>query len=52
MVTFWAWIARATSDAVMPAARNVTEIQALLDAETMLLEFRLGDERSYLWSVS
>ena len=37
---------------VMPPARNVTEIQALLDAETMLLEFRLGDERSYLWSVS
>ena len=37
---------------VMPAARNITEIQALLDPETMLLEFRLGDERSYLWSVS
>ena len=37
---------------LMPAGRSVTEIQALLDAETMLLEFRLGEERSYLWTVS
>jgi tetratricopeptide (TPR) repeat protein len=37
---------------VMPAARNITEIQTLLDAETVLLEFRLGDERSNLWIVS
>jgi CHAT domain-containing protein/tetratricopeptide (TPR) repeat protein len=37
---------------LLPTARNVSEIQALLDPDTVLLEFWLGDERSYLWSVS
>jgi CHAT domain-containing protein/tetratricopeptide (TPR) repeat protein len=37
---------------LMPAARSITDIQTLLDAQTVLLEFRLGEERSYLWSVS
>jgi tetratricopeptide (TPR) repeat protein len=37
---------------LLPAARSVADIQALLDAETVLLEFRLGDERSYLWTLS
>lgn len=37
---------------LVPAPRTLSEIQALLDADTLLLEFRLGDERSYLWSVS
>ncbi|HMV49896.1 MAG TPA: CHAT domain-containing protein, partial [Blastocatellia bacterium] len=32
-----------------PAARD---LQRLLDANTMLLEFSLGEERSYLWTVT
>jgi CHAT domain-containing protein len=31
---------------------GASEIQALLDPETLLLEYRLGDERSYVWAVS
>jgi CHAT domain-containing protein/Flp pilus assembly protein TadD len=31
---------------------KLQEIQALLDSDTALLEYRLGDERSYLWAVS
>jgi len=31
---------------------NLDEIQRLLDDRTLLLEYRLGDERSYLWVIS
>lgn len=31
---------------------NLAEIQRLLDERTLLLEYRLGDERSYLWVIS
>ncbi len=31
---------------------SVSEIQQLLDDDTLLLEYFLGDERSYLWLVS
>jgi CHAT domain-containing protein/predicted negative regulator of RcsB-dependent stress response len=31
---------------------KLKEIQELLDSETVLLEYRLGEERSYLWLVS
>jgi CHAT domain-containing protein/predicted negative regulator of RcsB-dependent stress response len=36
-----------------PASLGVEEIQAkLLDPETLLLEYSLGEERSYLWAVT
>src|SRR5262249_14007808 len=36
-----------------PQPINAQEIQSqLLDADTMLLEFSLGDKRSYLWAVT
>jgi CHAT domain-containing protein/tetratricopeptide (TPR) repeat protein len=31
---------------------SLIEMQRLLDPETILLEYRLGEERSYLWAVS
>jgi CHAT domain-containing protein/predicted negative regulator of RcsB-dependent stress response len=31
---------------------NTAEIQKLLDANTLLLEYSLGDEKSYLWAVT
>ena len=34
-----------------PTATSTREIQALLDSETLLLEYALGRERSYLWVV-
>ncbi|MDY7095593.1 MAG: CHAT domain-containing protein [Acidobacteriota bacterium] len=34
-----------------PRSRSATELQALLDDETVLLEYALGKERSYLWAV-
>src|SRR5262249_18539497 len=34
-----------------PAAASPEEIQALLDSGTLLLEYALGRERSYLWAV-
>jgi len=36
---------------VQPRPIGVEEIQNLLDAETILLEYALGDERSFLWAV-
>jgi tetratricopeptide (TPR) repeat protein len=36
----------------LPQPLGLGEIQALLDANTLLLEYALGDERSYLWVVS
>lgn len=35
-----------------PARLSITEIKALLDGDTLLLEYVLGDERSYLWAVT
>jgi CHAT domain-containing protein/Tfp pilus assembly protein PilF len=35
-----------------PKQMRAHEIQQLLDAKTLLLEYSLGDERSYIWAVS
>ncbi|MBL8191651.1 MAG: CHAT domain-containing protein [Acidobacteria bacterium] len=35
-----------------PQPLSAKEIQSLLDADTLLLEYALGEERSYLWAVS
>jgi len=35
-----------------PQKLGVTEIQKLLDANTLLLEYSLGEEKSYVWAVS
>jgi len=35
-----------------PQKLGVSEIQSLLDGNTLLLEYSLGEERSYVWAVS
>jgi hypothetical protein len=35
-----------------PRPLNAKEIQQLLDPDTLLLEYSLGSERSYLWAVT
>ena len=35
-----------------PGAATLAEIQALLDDETRLIAYHLGEERSFLWSVT
>ena len=35
-----------------PQPLNLKEIQMQLDADTLLLEYALGEERSYLWAIS
>jgi CHAT domain-containing protein len=35
-----------------PQPLSLKEIQQLLDEDTLLLEYALGDERSYLWAVT
>jgi CHAT domain-containing protein len=35
-----------------PQPLSLPEIQRMLDSETMLLEYSLGEERSYLWAVT
>lgn len=35
-----------------PRPLGLKEIQQLLDGQTLLLEYALGDERSYLWAVT
>jgi CHAT domain-containing protein/tetratricopeptide (TPR) repeat protein len=35
-----------------PQPLKLREIQAQLDADTLLLEYALGEERSYLWAIS
>jgi tetratricopeptide (TPR) repeat protein/CHAT domain-containing protein len=35
-----------------PVSLGLKEIQQLLDPDTLLLEYTLGEERSYLWAVS
>jgi hypothetical protein len=38
---------------MQPRPPSVTEIQAtLLDSDTLLLEYALGDERSYVWALT
>jgi CHAT domain-containing protein len=37
---------------VQPQPLKLTEIQAQLDADSLLLEYSLGEERSYLWAIS
>ncbi len=39
------------ADLTHPGAASTKEIQALLDPGTLLLEYFLGRERSYLWAV-
>lgn len=39
------------ADLTHPKAERTEEIQALLDSGTLLLEYSLGRERSYLWAV-
>ncbi|HSS78041.1 MAG TPA: CHAT domain-containing tetratricopeptide repeat protein [Thermoanaerobaculia bacterium] len=39
------------ADLTHPGAASTGEVQALLDPETLLLEYSLGRERSYLWAV-
>jgi hypothetical protein len=37
---------------VQPQPLKLTEIQAQLDADSLLLEYSLGEERSYLWAIT
>jgi CHAT domain-containing protein len=37
---------------VQPQPLKLKEIQAQLDPDTLLLEYALGDERSYLWAIT
>jgi CHAT domain-containing protein/tetratricopeptide (TPR) repeat protein len=37
---------------VQPQPLKLKEIQAQLDADTLLLEYALGEERSYLWAIT
>jgi CHAT domain-containing protein/Tfp pilus assembly protein PilF len=39
------------ADLTHPGAASTVEVQALLNPGTLLLEYSLGRERSYLWSV-
>jgi CHAT domain-containing protein/Tfp pilus assembly protein PilF len=40
------------ADLTQPKQLSVSEIQELLDQDTLLLEYILGDKKSYLWAVS
>lgn len=40
------------ADLTKPAVLTATEIQKQLDLDTTLLEYSLGDERSYVWAVT
>jgi len=37
---------------IQPQPLKLKEIQKQLDADTLLLEYALGDERSYLWAIT
>ena len=37
---------------VQPQPLKLKEIQAQLDADTLLLEYALGEDRSYLWAIN
>jgi CHAT domain-containing protein/tetratricopeptide (TPR) repeat protein len=40
------------ADLKYPQPLGLLEIQRMLDSETLLLEYSLGEERSYLWTVT
>jgi CHAT domain-containing protein/Tfp pilus assembly protein PilF len=40
------------ADLKYPQPSGLPEIQRMLDPETLLLEYSLGEERSYLWAVT
>src|SRR5439155_2073135 len=40
------------AELTQPQPLNLKETQQLLDSDTLLLEYSLGDEHSYLWAVS
>jgi len=40
------------ADITQPQPLGLREIQTLLDSDTLLLEYSLGAERSYLWAVT
>jgi len=42
----------AYAELTQPRTLGLNEIQQQLDANTLLLEYTLGDERSYLWAVT
>lgn len=42
----------AYAELTQPQPLGLKEIQQLLEPETLLLEYALGDERSYLWAVT
>jgi len=44
--------AKTTPEAGLPRVRVLDEIQKELDKGTVLFEYTLGDERSYLWAVT
>lgn len=37
---------------LQPAPQTITELQSTLEADTLLLEYSLGPEQSYLWAVT
>ena len=41
-----------SSSSTLPTSASLREIQASLDDDTILLEFFLGKQRSYLWAVT
>lgn len=45
-------LSRQSPNSELGQALSVPEIQSLLDDQTLLLEYSLGKERSYLWLVS
>jgi len=45
-------ISPAYASLTQPQKLDVPEIQKLLDSNTLLLEYSLGEERSYVWAVS
>lgn len=40
------------ADIALGSVRSSTEIRELLDDKTVILEYKLGDERSFLWMVT
>lgn len=45
-------ISPAYASLTQPQKLDLPEIQKLLDSNTLLLEYSLGEERSYIWAVS
>jgi CHAT domain-containing protein len=40
------------AELIAPEATSLEEVQALLDAETRLLAYHVGSERSFVWSIT